>query len=102
MSNRNILRAPLKIRKTGRGRTEERRCADEYIEHRRFEVGPFCGFLGTPLKHSFVLSIALAIGAVAGCASPGLGSGDYSRTQTRGEQSVRMGVVEQVRPVKIE
>jgi outer membrane lipoprotein SlyB len=45
---------------------------------------------------------AAALMAVAGCASEGLGGGDYSRTQTRGEQTVRMGVVDQVRAVKIE
>jgi outer membrane lipoprotein SlyB len=37
----------------------------------------------------------------AGCA-PGLGSGDYSRTDVRAEQTVRLGTVESVRPVKIE
>ena len=31
-----------------------------------------------------------------------MGGGDYSRGQTRGEQSVRLGVVEQVRLVKID
>ena len=39
---------------------------------------------------------------VSGCASPGLGGGDYSRSQTRGEQTVRLGTVEQVRSVKID
>ena len=39
---------------------------------------------------------------VSGCASEGLGGGDYSRGQVRGEQTVRMGVVEQVRQVKID
>lgn len=35
---------------------------------------------------------AAALMAAAGCASEGLGGGDYTRTQTRGEQTVRMGV----------
>lgn len=54
------------------------------------------------LKRGMVLSILLAIATVAGCATSGLGGGDYSRGQTRGEQSVRLGVVEQVRKVKID
>ena len=54
------------------------------------------------LKRGMVLSILLAIATVAGCATSGLGGGDYSRGQTRGEQSVRLGVVEQVRNVKID
>jgi outer membrane lipoprotein SlyB len=39
---------------------------------------------------------------LAGCASPGLGGGDYTRSQTRGEMNVRLGVVESVRDVKID
>jgi outer membrane lipoprotein SlyB len=54
------------------------------------------------LKQGLVLPIALAMAALTGCATPGLGGGDYSRGQTRGEQSVRLGVVEQVRQVKID
>jgi outer membrane lipoprotein SlyB len=46
--------------------------------------------------------LAAALLAVAGCANEGLGGGDYSRAQTRGEQTVRLGVVESVRSVKIE
>ncbi len=38
---------------------------------------------------------------LAGCAA-GLGSKDYTRTQTRGVQQVQMGVVEHVRVVRIE
>ncbi len=50
----------------------------------------------------------LVIGAVAlsaflvGCAQPGLGGGNYNRSQVRGEQFVRLGIVESVRDVKIE
>lgn len=43
----------------------------------------------------------VAVALVSGCA-PGLGSGSYSRDQTRREQSVRMGVVDSVRAVQIE
>ena len=50
----------------------------------------------------FVLPAALALAMAAGCATSGLGGSDYSRGQVRGEQSVRLGVVEQVRPVKID
>lgn len=39
---------------------------------------------------------------VAGCAHPGMGSGDYLRYEARGEQSVRFGVVESVRDVRID
>jgi outer membrane lipoprotein SlyB len=39
---------------------------------------------------------------VAGCAAPGLGGGSYSRAQVRGEQTVRLGVVEGVRDVVID
>lgn len=50
--------------------------------------------------------VALLIAAstavlLAGCAS-GVGSGDYSRSQTRSAQEVQMGTVESVRTVKIE
>lgn len=45
---------------------------------------------------------AIAIAGLAGCAAPGLGSGDYRRVETRGEMSVRFGVVESVREVRID
>jgi outer membrane lipoprotein SlyB len=52
-----------------------------------------------------IRSMAVAVCAVAmmaGCAQRGLGSGDYTRSQVRGEQTVRMGVVEGVREVRID
>lgn len=51
-----------------------------------------------------ILTLTLALLAavnLAGCAS-GLGGGDYERTETRRVMSVRMGVIEGVRPVKLE
>lgn len=39
---------------------------------------------------------------LAGCAQPGLGGGNYTRGQVRGEQSVRLGTVESVRDVVID
>lgn len=39
---------------------------------------------------------------LAGCASPGLGGGNYTRAQARGEMNVRLGVVETVRDVVID
>jgi outer membrane lipoprotein SlyB len=55
------------------------------------------------LTHTPLLALlAAALLAVGGCANEGLGGGDYTRGQTRGEQTVRLGVVEQVRSVKIE
>lgn len=48
------------------------------------------------------LTIALlATVTLAGCAS-GLGGGDYQRAEARRVINVRMGVVESVRPVKLE
>lgn len=46
------------------------------------------------------LSLIAAV-SVTGCAS-GLGGGDYERTEARRVMSVRMGVIESVRPVKLE
>jgi outer membrane lipoprotein SlyB len=46
-------------------------------------------------------SIATAT-ILAGCAQPGLGGGNYTRGQVRGEQTVRMGIVESVRDVTID
>lgn len=51
-----------------------------------------------------VLNLTLALLAavtVTGCAS-GLGGGDYERAETRRVMSVRMGVIESVRLVKLE
>jgi outer membrane lipoprotein SlyB len=39
---------------------------------------------------------------LTGCAAPGLGGGNYTRAQARGEQTVRLGVVETVRDVVID
>ncbi|MBL8520193.1 MAG: glycine zipper 2TM domain-containing protein [Betaproteobacteria bacterium] len=47
------------------------------------------------------IAVAAVVG-VSGCAAPGLGGGNYSRAQVRGEQSVRLGVVEGVRDVVID
>jgi outer membrane lipoprotein SlyB len=46
--------------------------------------------------------LATAALGVAGCAAPGRGSADYRGYQTRTEQSVRFGVVETIRPVRID
>src|SRR5258706_12939848 len=51
----------------------------------------------------FKVALALAVaGIVGGCAHPGMGSGDYRSYEARGEQSVRFGVVESIRDVKID
>lgn len=52
-----------------------------------------------PLLHAALLGLAVA--ALAGCATSQSGS-SYSRSATRGEMNVRMGVVEGVRQVTIE
>jgi outer membrane lipoprotein SlyB len=49
-----------------------------------------------------VMAAAVAATVLTGCAAPGLGGGSYSREQARREQTVRMGVVESVREVKLE
>lgn len=55
------------------------------------------------MKANFaVISTALLVAVLAGCAAPGLGGGTYSREQARREQTVRMGYVESVREVKLE
>jgi outer membrane lipoprotein SlyB len=54
------------------------------------------------IKRIFVIGVVAATTIVAGCAQPGLGGGNYSRGQVRGEQSVRLGTVEGVRDVLID
>ncbi len=53
-------------------------------------------------KRMLVLGAVFSGLLVAGCASPGLGGGNYTRSQVRGEQTVRLGVVESVRDVTID
>jgi len=53
-------------------------------------------------KQLAATSILITSALLAGCASPGLGGGNYTRAQVRGEQSVRLGVVENVRDVVID
>lgn len=54
------------------------------------------------MKRILVIATLAATMVVAGCASPGLGGGNYSRGQVRGEQSVRLGTIESVRDVVID
>jgi outer membrane lipoprotein SlyB len=54
------------------------------------------------MKRMIVVATLAAAMVVAGCASPGLGGGNYTRGQVRGEQSVRLGTVESVRDVVID
>ncbi len=53
------------------------------------------------IKNLAVLGTATVV-LLAGCAAPGLGGGNYTRAQVRGEQTVRLGVVENVRDVAID
>ena len=55
------------------------------------------------MLHARVLSLSLAIGvlSLAGCAS-NLGGDTYSREEARAVQTVRMGTIESLRPVRIE
>jgi outer membrane lipoprotein SlyB len=54
------------------------------------------------IKRILVIGVVAATTIIAGCAQPGLGGGNYSRGQVRGEQSVRLGTVEGVRDVLID
>lgn len=54
------------------------------------------------IKHIAILGAVAVSAVLTGCASPGLGGGNYTRGQVRGEQSVRLGVVEAVRDVTID
>jgi outer membrane lipoprotein SlyB len=54
------------------------------------------------LKTTLIATALLASAVLAGCASPGLGGGNYTRSQTRGEMNVRLGTVETVRDVVID
>lgn len=54
------------------------------------------------LKLILAIGVATTAIVLAGCAAPGLGGGNYTRAQARGEQSVRLGVVENVRDVVID
>ena len=53
-------------------------------------------------KRLMVLGSFATAALLAGCAQPGLGGGNYTRGQVRGEQSVRIGTVEAVRDVTID
>ena len=54
------------------------------------------------VKFSMVFGVVATAVLLAGCAQPGLGGGNYTRGQVRGEQSVRLGTVEAVRDVVID
>jgi outer membrane lipoprotein SlyB len=53
-------------------------------------------------KHLLAIGAVTLTAVLAGCAQPGLGGGNYTRSQVRGEQSVRLGTVESVRDVVID
>ncbi|MDE1989116.1 MAG: glycine zipper 2TM domain-containing protein [Betaproteobacteria bacterium] len=55
------------------------------------------------IKSVAVLAMALAgTWTLQGCTTPGVGGSDYTYSQVRGEQSVRIGTIESIRKVKIE
>ena len=54
------------------------------------------------IKRLMVLGGVATAAILFGCAQPGLGGGNYTRGQVRGEQSVRLGTVESVRDVVID
>lgn len=53
-------------------------------------------------KLILVISAVMIGTLLTGCAQPGLGGGNYTRSQVRGEQTVRLGTVESVRDVVID
>ena len=53
-------------------------------------------------KRLITLGAVATAAIIAGCAQPGLGGGNYTRGQVRGEQTVRIGTVEAVRDVVID
>ena len=57
------------------------------------------------MKIKSVAAVAMIVAGswgLAGCTTPGVGGSDYTYSQVRGEQSVRIGTVESIRRVKIE
>jgi outer membrane lipoprotein SlyB len=57
------------------------------------------------MMHKKYLTLALCsltLALMSGCSSPGVGGSDYTTTEVRGEQSVRLGTVESVRKVRIQ
>ena len=55
------------------------------------------------MKYSHIVFGILLMAGATGCGTiPGLGSKDYERDQVRGEQIVRVGVVDSIRDVNIE
>ncbi len=55
----------------------------------------------TAIKKLSIIIIP-AILTLSGCANTGVGGADYTTSQVRGEQSVRLGTVESVREVRIQ
>ena len=54
------------------------------------------------IRQFAIFGTMVAVVTLVGCAQPGLGGGNYTRGQVRGEQSVRVGTVESVRDVVID
>ena len=54
------------------------------------------------MTRTVAATIGLTVIALLGACASGVGGGDYSRDQARREQTVRLGVVDSVREVKIE
>jgi outer membrane lipoprotein SlyB len=50
-----------------------------------------------------LLTLALVSATLlGGCTTPGIGGADYTRSQVRGEQTVRLGTIESMRKVRIQ
>jgi outer membrane lipoprotein SlyB len=58
--------------------------------------------LNKDISTGLAVAAVAAAALVAGCATPSQSGGAYSQSQTRHEMTVRLGVVESVRPVRIE
>ncbi|MDA8417039.1 MAG: hypothetical protein M0Z78_08290 [Betaproteobacteria bacterium] len=55
-----------------------------------------------PLSITTICLIATTLLGLEGCSSLGVGGSDYTASQVRGEQSVRLGTVESIRKVRIQ
>lgn len=57
------------------------------------------------MKKQSLTLIALAVASAlltSACSTPGIGGADYTRSQVRGEQTVRLGTIESMRKVRIQ
>jgi outer membrane lipoprotein SlyB len=74
---------------------------DKVLAGRGRKAGEHNNHEATPMKNSFLILILLMATGLVGCASNLTGE-SYSRSEARSVQQVEYGIIEQLRPVKIE